>query len=172
MIDDVTTESLTPVVDMSISGRRVAREPAALLERRGKPAVIVPDNGTGDTSNAILERAKKMQVRWHQVAPGNPNLNGDCEAFNDRMRNERLSETLFFGVDHARQAATHWTDTCNIERPHSAPGIRHRRSLPPNSPQWAISFVHIAEIERDILNAATDYTATPSQKLRCSATRR
>jgi putative transposase len=44
VIDDVTNESLAAVVDTSISGRRVARELTALIERRGKPEVIVSDN--------------------------------------------------------------------------------------------------------------------------------
>ncbi|MDB5567372.1 MAG: putative transposase OrfB, partial [Tardiphaga sp.] len=38
----------------SISGRRVARELTTLIEQRGKPAMIVSDNGTEFTSNAML----------------------------------------------------------------------------------------------------------------------
>jgi putative transposase len=38
------------------------------------------------------------------------------------MRDELLNETQFFGIDHARQAAARWTNTCNTERPHSALG--------------------------------------------------
>ena len=34
--------------------------------------------------------------------------NGNCEAFNGRMRDELLNETLFFGIDHARQAVARW----------------------------------------------------------------
>ena len=63
VIDDVTKESLAAVVDTSISGRRVARELTVLIERRGKPGVIVSDNGTEFTSNAILEWAEKMRKR-------------------------------------------------------------------------------------------------------------
>lgn len=35
-----------PIPDTSISGRRIARELTALLERRGKPGMIVSDHGT------------------------------------------------------------------------------------------------------------------------------
>jgi len=124
VIDDVTKESLAAVVDTSISGRRVARELTALTERRGKPGVIVSDNGTEFTSNAILEWAGKMQVKWHYIAPGKPMQNGNCEAFNGRMRDELLNETLFFGIDHARSAVADWTYTYNTERPHSALGYQ------------------------------------------------
>jgi hypothetical protein len=45
---------LAAVPDTSISGKRVARELTTLIERRGKPSVIVSDHGTEFTSNAIL----------------------------------------------------------------------------------------------------------------------
>lgn len=124
VIDDVTKESLAAVVDTSISGRRVARELTALIERRGKPGVIVSDNGTEFTSNAVLEWAQKIQVNWHYIAPGKPMQNGNCEAFNGRMRDELLNETLFLGIDHARDAVARWIHIYNTERPHSALGYQ------------------------------------------------
>jgi putative transposase len=72
VIADVTKESVAAVVDISISDRRVARELTALMERRGKPGVIVSDNGTEFTSNAILEQAEKMKVKWHDITSGKP----------------------------------------------------------------------------------------------------
>jgi transposase InsO family protein len=54
IVDDVTRECLAAIPDTSISGKRVARELTAVIERRGKPRVIVSDNGTEFTSNAIL----------------------------------------------------------------------------------------------------------------------
>jgi putative transposase len=76
VIDDVTKESLAAVVDTSISGRRVARELTALTERRGKPDAIASENGTEFTSNSILDWAKKLQVKRHHIAPGQPMQNG------------------------------------------------------------------------------------------------
>ena len=104
VIDDVTKESLAAVVNTSIPGRRAARELTALIKRRGKPGVIISDNETEFTSNAILEWAEKMKVKWHDIAPGKPMQNGNCEAFNGRMRDELLNETLFFDLGHAREA--------------------------------------------------------------------
>ena len=54
VVDDVTRECLAAIPDTSISGRRVARELAGLIERRGKPGMIVSDNGTEFTSNAMF----------------------------------------------------------------------------------------------------------------------
>ena len=53
IVDDVTHEGLA-VVDTSISGRWVVRELTDLIARRGAPRIIVSDNGTELTSNAVL----------------------------------------------------------------------------------------------------------------------
>jgi transposase InsO family protein len=54
IVDDVTRECLAAIPDTSISGRRVARELTALVNQRGKPGMIVSDNGTEFTCNAML----------------------------------------------------------------------------------------------------------------------
>ena len=54
MIDDFNSECLTAIPDFSLSGLRVIRELEAVIAIRGKPAMIVSDNGTELTSNAIL----------------------------------------------------------------------------------------------------------------------
>src|SRR6185312_3497820 len=103
VVDDVTRECLAAIPDTSISGRRVARELTALVGRRGKPAMIVSDNGTEFTSNAILGWAKDHGVEWHYIAPGKPMQNGYIESFNGRMRDELLNESLFIDLGQARQ---------------------------------------------------------------------
>ena len=54
IVDDVTRDCLAAIPDTSISGRRVARELTALIKQRGKPGMIVSDNGTEFTSNGML----------------------------------------------------------------------------------------------------------------------
>ncbi len=124
VIDDVTKECLAAIVDTSISGRRVARELTDLIARRGKPGLIVSDNGTEFTSNAMLDWAERTGVAWHFIAPGKPMQNGICEAFNSKMRDELLNETLFFGLDQARSVVARWVDDYNQHRPHSALGYQ------------------------------------------------
>ena len=48
--------------------------------------------------------------------------NGIREAFNGRMRDELLNETVFYDLDHARSALARWIATYNRQRPHSALG--------------------------------------------------
>lgn len=122
IVDDVTRECLAAIPDTSISGRRVARELTVLIERRGKPGMIVSDHGTEFTSNAMLAWAQDNRITWHFIAPGKPMQNGFCESFNGRMRDELLNESLFFGLDHARTKIFAWVDDYNQRRPHSALG--------------------------------------------------
>ena len=122
IVDDVTRECLAAIPDTSISGCRVARELSALIGRRGKPGMIVSDNGTEFTSNAILTWSAAHRIYWHYIAPGKPMQNAYVESFNGRMRDELLNESLFFGLDHAREELAIWVDDYNTERPHSALG--------------------------------------------------
>lgn len=71
--------------------------------------MIVSDNGTEFTSNAILGWAKEQSVEWHYIAPGKPMQNGYIESFNGRMRDELLNESLFIDLDQARQLIGAWT---------------------------------------------------------------
>jgi putative transposase len=64
IFDDCTQESLAAVGDTSLSGTWVVRELDCLIAFRGKPAMIVSDNGTELTSNAIPGWADQTQVGW------------------------------------------------------------------------------------------------------------
>ncbi|MCP3733118.1 IS3 family transposase [Sphingomonas sp. MG17] len=122
IVDDVTRECLAAVLDTSISGRRVVRELGDLIARRGAPKMIVSDNGTELTSNAVLAWSGDVGVEWHYIAPGKPTQNGFVESFNGRMRDELLNETLFFTIGQARAILARWVDDYNTERPHSSLG--------------------------------------------------
>ena len=122
IVDDVTRECLRAVPDTSISGRRVVRELTDLIAERGKPGMIVSDNGTELTSNAVLAWCGEIGVEWHYIAPGKPMQNGYVESFNGRMRDELLNETLFLSLDHARVVISTWAEDYNQERPHSSLG--------------------------------------------------
>ena len=118
--DDLTHECLGAIPDTSISGHRVARELTAIITRRGKPGMIVSDNGTELTSNAIFAWTKDHGVDWHYITLGKPTQNAFVESFNGKMRDELLNETLFFSLDQARQVIAAWVDDYNTTRPHSA----------------------------------------------------
>ncbi|AWL97878.1 MULTISPECIES: IS3 family transposase [Bradyrhizobium] len=122
VVDDCTRECLALVADTSLSGTRVARELDRLLMERGKPKMVVSDNGSEFTSNAILTWADQSRVAWHYIAPGKPMQNAFIESFNGRLRDELLNETLFTSLAHARVALRCWRTDYNDARPHSRLG--------------------------------------------------
>jgi transposase InsO family protein len=110
------------LANTSISGRRIERELTDLIKQRGKPGMIVSDNGTELTCNAVLAWCSEARINWHYIAPGKPMQNGYAESFNGRMRDELLNETLFMRLDHARVTIAAWAKDYNEERLHSALG--------------------------------------------------
>lgn len=70
VVDDVTRECLAAIPDTSISGRRVARELTALIDRRGKLGMIFSDNGMELTGNVIMRKFSENRIDWHCIAPG------------------------------------------------------------------------------------------------------
>jgi putative transposase len=122
VVDDCTRECLALVADTSITGIRVARELDRLLVERGKPGMIVSDNGTELTSNAILQWTDDHKIAWHYIAPGKPVQNAFAESFIGRLRDELLNETLFRTLPHVRAVLETWRTDYNTERPHSRLG--------------------------------------------------
>ena len=122
VIDDCSRECLALIADTSISGTRVARELDRVLAEHGKPKMIVSDNGTELTSNAILQWADDHNVAWHYIAPGKPVQNAFAESFIGRLRDELLNETLFRSLSHPRAVLEAWRADYNNERPHSRLG--------------------------------------------------
>ena len=119
VVDDCSRECLALIPDTSISGIRVARELSRLVADRGKPKMIVSDNGTELTSNAILRWADDYEVAWHYIAPGKPVQNAFAESFIGRLRDELLNETLFRSLPHTHAALEAWRADYNTSRPHS-----------------------------------------------------
>ncbi len=138
VVDDVTRECLAAIADTSLSGRRVTRDLTTLIERRGRPGLIVSDNGTEFTSTAILAWAEDQRVAWHYIAPGKPTQNGFVELFNGRMRDELLNESLFFSLDHAREKRAAWAADYNTRRPHSSIGYQTPAAYAAHRPDFPI----------------------------------
>ena len=87
---------------------------------RGYPCLIVSDNGTELTSNAILKWQEERRVEWHYIAPGKPMQNGFAESFNGRFRDECLNEHLFGSLKQARRIIEEWRLDYNTRRPHTS----------------------------------------------------
>ncbi len=119
-VDDFTRECLGLVAGTSLTGPRVVRELDRIIEIRGSPGMIVSDNGTELTSNAILGWQQEHGIEWHYIAPGKPMQNGFVESFNGRLRDECLNEHLFNTLNEARQIIEAWRIDYNTNRPHTS----------------------------------------------------
>lgn len=71
---------------------------------------------------AILRWSPETGVEWHYIAPGKPQQHAFIESFNGRRRDERLNDTLFSSLAHARAALATWQVDYNTVRPHSILG--------------------------------------------------
>ena len=124
VVDDATRDCLAAMPDTSISRQRVARELGSPIARRGTPGMIVSDNGTELTGNAISTFAATRGIERHSSRPGKPMQNGFVESFDGRMRDALSNETMFRSMPHARDRVRARATDYNVERLRSAPGSR------------------------------------------------
>ncbi|CDX61629.1 conserved hypothetical protein [Mesorhizobium plurifarium] len=101
------------MVDNSLSGERVVRELDAIAKWRGYPLMVVSDNGTELTSNAMLKWQQDRGVEWHYIAPGKPTDNAFIESFNGKFRSECLNAHWFLTFDDARLKMEEWRKDYN-----------------------------------------------------------
>jgi putative transposase len=122
IIDEYTRECLKIEVDTSLNGRRVKQALEELIARRGKPEMIMSDNGTEFTSNGMLQWKEERKVNWQYIQPGKPYQNGSIESFNGKLRDECLNENWFLNLKEAQIRIEKWREEYNNTRPHSALG--------------------------------------------------
>jgi len=120
VLDQCSRECLTIAADTSLPGLRVVRELDALVQKRGKPKVIISDNGPELTSKAVLIWAAHNGIDWHYIQPGKPQQNGYTESLNDKIRDECLNEHWFCNLPEARRIIEAWRQDYNHVRPHSS----------------------------------------------------
>ncbi len=104
VVDDFTRACLAIEVDTSIGGRRVVDVLQRLVETRGKPAVLITDNGPEFAGRALDAWAYAQGI------------------FNGRFRDECLNEHWFLSLAQTRQIVEAWRLDYNAVRPHSSLG--------------------------------------------------
>ena len=124
VVDDFTRESLAIEVDTSLGGtRRSSASSSGLLAVRGRPSVIVCDNGPREFAGRALDTwAYAAGVKIHFIRPGKPVENCYVESFNGKFRDECLNEHWFISLEDAQKEIEIWRHDYNEVRPHSSLG--------------------------------------------------
>jgi putative transposase len=122
VVDDFTRTCLAIEVDTSLGGRRVVEVLQRLVDVRGKPTMLVTDNGPEFISRVLDAWAYRHGIELHFIEPGKPNQNAYVESFNGRLRDECLNEHWFMSLGQARHTIETWRLDYNAVRPHSALG--------------------------------------------------
>lgn len=120
LVDDYTHESPAIATDFSLPAERVVAVLDAVGAARGFPDVIVCDNGSEFTSQALDQWAHERGVRLQFIEPGKPVQNGFVESFNGRLRDECLNDSWFVSLADAQQTIEAFRLDYNTERPHSS----------------------------------------------------
>jgi len=122
ILDIATRECPAIHVDTSIPGKAVTDVLDRLTETRGKPQIIITDNGPEFTAKAFLSWAEKQDIHISHIHPGKPMENGFVESFQGKFRDECLNLHWFSSLADARQKIEAWRREYNTERPHSSLG--------------------------------------------------
>lgn len=140
--DQFTRRGLGVEIDTSLPGLRVTRVLDRLVADWGKPRMIVSDNGTELTSNAMLKWTAVNGVLWHYIEAGKPMQNGFMESFNGRLRDECLNEHVFSSLTEARRIIEAWRLDYNQVRPHSSLGYQTPQEF---AAAWQVASEHQTE---------------------------
>ena len=133
IVDDHSRFCPGQIVDVSISGARVARYLDDLALLHGLPEEIVLDNGPEGTSRAMFDWSERTGVRLRFIEPGKPVQNAFVESLNGKLRDECLNLHWFRSLRHAREEIERWRHhyNTNARTRRSATAPRWRSSTPP-----------------------------------------
>ena len=108
IVDDFSRTCVGQLVDMSISGFRVARYLDEISMTRSLPKSIVMDNGPELTSKAMFFWSQRTGIKLCFIQPGKPTQNAFVESFNARMRDGCLNQHWFKDLAEAKQIIRDW----------------------------------------------------------------
>jgi len=120
VVDDSSRVCVGQLVDLSISGERLARFLAGLASNRCLPQRIVMDNGPEMTSKPMFLWSQASGVKLHFIQSGKPTHNATVASFNGRFRDNCLNQHWFTSLEDAREIIDAWRLDYNQIRPHSA----------------------------------------------------
>ena len=122
VIDEYSRECLASFVARAIDAGGVIAILDGIVAERGAPSYLHSDNGPEFIAHALQAWCDEMGATMYFTEPGQPWMNGRCEAFNSRLRDELLNGELFASVTEARLLSRRYRDGYNLTRAHSSLG--------------------------------------------------
>ena len=101
-IDIAGRECIALHAATSLPSSDVTRQLDQAITERGKPRIIVCDNGPEFRSHHFQNWAAKKGIDIHFIQPGKPMQNAFCESFNGTLRRECLNKHFFVSLEQAR----------------------------------------------------------------------
>jgi putative transposase len=120
--DDFTRENVVLRVGVSMTSADAAVALAQAIAERGRPKVLVCDNGPEFTSSHFQKWAARLGIEIQFIEPGKPMQNAFAESFNGQLRDECLNVHWFESMADARRTIAAWRSHYNERRPHGSLG--------------------------------------------------
>ena len=120
VVDCHTRESLAVHVGQSLNGEDVVQVLSALVNTRGKPAIIKTDNGSEFVGKVMDKLAYENGIEMDLGRPGKSTDNAMVESFNGRLRQECLNQHWVLRLQDAKTKIEAWRRDYNEVRPHTA----------------------------------------------------
>jgi putative transposase len=124
VVDEYTRECLEIRVEKKMDSRHVVETLDELMADRGVPRFTRSDNGAEFVSHRLTNWLRGRGAKPMFIRPGSPWENGFVESFHGKLRDECLSEELFYSRGECQVIVDWWRDVYNRQRPHSSLGFR------------------------------------------------
>lgn len=112
------------VAGQSLKGEDVVRALIRVKQQRGVPKILVCDNGSEFSSQAMDQWAYENGVKIGFSRPGKAPDNAFVESFSGTFRAECLNAHWFHTLLEAKERIEAWRQEYNLSRPHRSPGER------------------------------------------------
>lgn len=120
ILDEFTRQCYKIEVKRSLTAKDVQACLQEVIACQGAPRFIRSDNGPEFIEKNLQAWLSAQETQTLYIPPGSPWLNGHCESFNGKFRDEFLNRETFDSLAQVQIQAEWWRQHYNSERPHSA----------------------------------------------------
>lgn len=122
VLDEWSRECRALLVARRVCASAVLDGFADLMQERGVPAYLRPDDGPEMVAATLRGWLGRVRAQTVYITLGSPCWNGYCESFSAKLRYEFQNRELFTTLYEAQVLAEYWRMHFNRVRPHSALG--------------------------------------------------